>query len=208
MLIYKGYVTKIVDEAVKMYKKKTGVDPTILVIRTNYEVIGDHPGLIRSDKFGIAGVILASHILTREDIDKIRNDESVIYARYNSGNDLSDADLEGRSPEVKQLSAGRPKEGGGKCPHCQQDIKNFNNIGWWWGWQQGIEPPYWEELRLFVFRRDGFHCQYCHKMFGMNGLVCHHIMPKEEGGIDGAHNILTLCHDCHKDDKPIMPDSE
>lgn len=93
------------------------------------------------------------------------------------------------------------------CPHCGQTIHDFENLGWWWGWEFGKEPAYWGELRLYVFRRDDYKCFDCDTQFPVYKLNAHHIDPKEKGGIDGARNLRTLCLDCHPDNKPIMPDA-
>lgn len=206
MWIYRGYLSNSVDEVVAAYTRKTGFAPTVLVVRTDHELIGEHPCIIHSDKYGVHAMVLATHLLLPDEIEQLRNDEPITFQQVKEEKErnLSHADLATQSPIINKAKAGRPKVGGNKCPHCQQEIKNFNTLGWWYGWNQGIEPPYWEDLRLYVFRRDEFHCQTCHRMFGMSGLTAHHIIPKETGGSDSARNLVTLCHDCHPDTKPIM----
>ncbi len=89
------------------------------------------------------------------------------------------------------------------CPHCEGKINDFEHLGYWYGWGLGIEPPYWQELKLYVFRRDDFTCQECHKKFATNLLIAHHIQRKEDGGIDSAKNLQTMCVYCHPDTKPV-----
>ncbi len=204
MWVYRGYLSESVDEVIDLYKQKTGHKPTVLITRTETEIVGNHPNLIRSNKYGVFGLILATHLLTQKEITAIKNDQPLSFHPMQQS--LGEVDLETHNPIVKMPAPGRPKKGGNKCPHCQQVIKDFNKLGWWWGWEKGIEPPYWEDLRLYVFQRDGFHCTKCDRLFGMSGLQCHHIVPKEDGGADSARNLTTLCKDCHMDSKPIMPE--
>ena len=205
MEIYKAYATNDVTAAVEAYCKKTGVEPTIIVVRPGYSVVGAHPALIES-RHGAFGLMLVSHLLTDDEIEYMRQNKprSEFVRHKPPALTMSHVDLEANSAKIQRLPQGRPKHGGGTCPHCQQHIIDFNVLGFWWGWAQGIEPPYWEDLRLFVFRRDAYRCYGCGDVFGMSGLQCHHIEPKETGGSDSARNLRTLCKDCHIDIKPIM----
>ena len=53
----------------------------------------------------------------------------------------------------------------------------------------------WRELRLAVFRRDGFKCRTCGRR---TGLECDHIRPISRAGdwLD-MDNLQTLCRGCH-----------
>jgi 5-methylcytosine-specific restriction endonuclease McrA len=212
MLTYKGYAVNTVKEAVERYTEKTGFEPTVLLVRPEHEITGKHPGLIRSSKYGLSGIVLVSHLLGQDEIDNLRLSvpDNLIRLPGAGKSDLATADLAAKSPRVyvRTQKDGRPKHGDGTCPHCKQKIKEFEALGWWWGWSQGIEPEYWEELRFFVFQRDKFTCTKCHNRFGMNGLQCHHVTPKEEGGADSSRNLITLCSECHEDAHPIYPEQE
>jgi hypothetical protein len=71
-------------------------------------------------------------------------------------------------------------------------------LGFWKGWQEGEFPPYWGVLRLYVFRRDGYRCTVCHKVFRNEKLLdAHHIIEKERGGSDNPKNLATVCSKCH-----------
>ena len=48
--------------------------------------------------------------------------------------------------------------------------------------------------RIRVLERDGFACQICHTM---NGLEVHHKIPLRLNGPDDMSNLLTLCKSCH-----------
>ncbi len=48
--------------------------------------------------------------------------------------------------------------------------------------------------RIQVLERDGFACQICHNM---NGLEVHHKIPLRLNGSDSMDNLLTLCKSCH-----------
>lgn len=89
-----------------------------------------------------------------------------------------------------------------RCPFCFS-VPSPEMVGFWGGWACGEEPPYWQQLRMFVFWRDMFRCRICHKRFMPRKLVAHHIVPKEQGGEDSSDNLVTLCYKCHEDDKPI-----
>lgn len=80
---------------------------------------------------------------------------------------------------------------------------SFEKLGHWYGWAQGIEPIYWEALRLYVLRRDRFTCQKCYRKLLPSELRCHHVIRKEDGGTDSARNLITLCAECHLDEHPI-----
>lgn len=56
--------------------------------------------------------------------------------------------------------------------------------------------PVWVALREFVFKRDGFTCQYC----GSKGvrLECDHIHPVSKGGDDIIENLTTACVPCNR----------
>lgn len=209
MVLFRGYVTHSLKEAASLYKTKTGTEPTILLVRPEYDVLDEHPALVRS-RLAAWGMVCASHLLSCDEMQhlKLNAVQTLVPDRGEHGiyqTDLRAADLQANSSAIYKAPVGRPKAGGGsQCPHCRQDITNFDNLGWWWGWHEGIEPPYWEELRIYVFKRDKFSCQVCHKQFSMNGLQCHHITPKETGGADGARNLITLCKEHHLDTKLML----
>lgn len=211
MLAYHAYITHYVDAAVQAYKAKTGQEPTVIIARPDYDLIGEHPAIIKT-RFAAYGMICLSHLLTQEEINhlKLSTTKSMLIEFHSDADarrpTITDADLEANSLAVHKAPQGRPVKGGGDCPHCHQHISDFESLGWWYGWALGIEPPYWEELRRYVFRRDNHTCRTCHKSFPPGGLECHHIQRKEDGGADSARNLMTLCHEHHLDNKPIMPD--
>ncbi|MGH6690260.1 MAG: HNH endonuclease [Gammaproteobacteria bacterium] len=97
------------------------------------------------------------------------------------------------SAPVASRKQGRPPRHG-RCPFCNSNVA-FEDLGYWWGWEHGIEPPYWQGLRAYVLARDGRRCVQCGKD---NALEVHHVQPKESGGKDGARNLRTLCRTCHE----------
>lgn len=54
----------------------------------------------------------------------------------------------------------------------------------------------WNELRLFIFKRDGFCCQYC----GIKNtkFEVDHIIPVSKGGSDDHENLTTACFTCNR----------
>jgi len=50
-------------------------------------------------------------------------------------------------------------------------------------------------LKKQVKDRDGWQCYICHKE---TGLHIHHIIPRVDGGLHEADNLITLCGGCHR----------
>jgi len=210
---FKGYITNNPALAEKLYVEKTGYEPTLLVCSPNGSpMISVHPNMVLS-RFGPANTVLVTHLATPQELSRRYGEfDAVQSISIHSIPQISYIPDELNRPRTR----GRPKKAifssqthssTGVCPHCQQKITDFNNLGWWYGWNLGIEPPYWEDLRLYVLRRDDFTCQSCHNRFSAKDLVCHHILPKETGGVDGARNLGTMCLVCHPDDKPIFEEN-
>jgi hypothetical protein len=72
-----------------------------------------------------------------------------------------------------------------------------------WIEQQQPENPYgrldgaeWASLRLTVFQRDMYTCQYC----GLAGIAleCDHIVPISRGGSNDIENLTTACMRCNR----------
>ena len=196
------------DRAVVMYRARTGHAPTLILVRPDALYHGGGEIVVRS-RFGMANGALLTHFLSPSQVD-----DSHPAERPNSHREpeapiaIPSERLDDAIIPPKRRPMGRPSQKGGICPHCGNDITNFEKLGWWWGWEKGIEPPYWSALRLYIFRRDDFTCQTCGRRLSAKELVAHHIVPKEQGGIDGSRNLVTLCHPCHLDEQPIMPDSD
>ena len=69
-----------------------------------------------------------------------------------------------------------------------------------------LEPEDYEELKQYVFGRDGWKCRCC----GWRGnLHCHHIVFRSHNGPDADWNLVSLCDGCHDGiHKDIGPDGE
>lgn len=50
-----------------------------------------------------------------------------------------------------------------------------------------------KKTKLFVYERDRGCCIFC----GKNGLPEAHIIPRSQGGLGCAQNIVTACRECH-----------
>ena len=216
MKLYKGYSTNDVNLAVDLYKKKTGFDPTVILIRPDFVFTGSHPGLVKS-KHAAANMILVSHLLTTSEIDRVieLSNPEIECDDDNDAQDIDDEITFDKKKNVIKLNHSSKKDDQDRyynrptCPHCKQKIMSFEDLGWWWGWKAGIEPPYWDQLREYVFARDKYTCQMCGKSKKENAvLICHHVDQKEDGGSDSARNLITLCQDCHPDDKPLYEETE
>ena len=61
-------------------------------------------------------------------------------------------------------------------------------------YQHGQTYGYYD-VRYFVFARDNYTCQVCHKKNKI--LHTHHIIYKSKGGSDRTDNLITVCTECH-----------
>ncbi len=62
-------------------------------------------------------------------------------------------------------------------------------------YQQGEAYGYYH-TRYFVFARDKYTCQVCHKKKDKI-LHTHHLVYRSNGGSDRADNLITVCTECH-----------
>ena len=204
MAVYRGLATRIPSAAIEEYKRITGEEPTVMIARPDFILEEDHPLVIRS-RLGMANGLLVTHLITAEEIRKHQNTlPAILLEPRQEYSTHSHRDYK----TIPEKKPGRPSQRGGSCPHCGNQITNFERLGFWYGWQLGIIPPYWEELRSYVFQRDDYTCYSCHQRLKPNQLQCHHIQRKEDGGPDSSRNLRTLCAQCHLDTQPIMPDEE
>jgi 5-methylcytosine-specific restriction endonuclease McrA len=60
--------------------------------------------------------------------------------------------------------------------------------------RQRLDPESYEQLRQFVRRRDGWRCQHCG---AMSGLEVHHKEFRSQSGDDSEENLITPCTACH-----------
>lgn len=66
------------------------------------------------------------------------------------------------------------------------------------------QTPEWRALRLIIFKRDRFTCQYCWKVGGK--LECDHIFPASRGGGDEPENLKTSCKGCNISKRDMTPE--
>jgi ATP-dependent DNA helicase RecQ len=57
-----------------------------------------------------------------------------------------------------------------------------------------LSPEEYTKLRIRVLERDGWRCQECGSM---EGLEVHHIKRRSQLGGDMIRNLITLCVGCH-----------
>lgn len=62
-------------------------------------------------------------------------------------------------------------------------------------YQQGQTAGYYD-VRYFVFARDQYICQVCHKKKDKI-LHTHHLIYRSQGGSNRADNLITVCTECH-----------
>ena len=60
-------------------------------------------------------------------------------------------------------------------------------------------------LRMEIFKRDGFRCQYCGAPAPDARLAVDHVNPVALGGTNDPSNLITSCHTCNigKNDVPL-----
>lgn len=66
--------------------------------------------------------------------------------------------------------------------------------------RRGMKDSEWRVLRVSIFERDGFECQYCGRR---DDLTCDHVVPLVRGGSNDIDNLTTACRSCNssKSDK-------
>lgn len=74
---------------------------------------------------------------------------------------------------------------------------------YWQGFQRTI-PRLWHKLRLSVFERDNYTCQYCGKF--TDKPQADHVMPISRGGSDTLDNLVTACPQCNMSKGDRTPD--
>ncbi len=57
-----------------------------------------------------------------------------------------------------------------------------------------LDPASYADMRRRVFQRDGWRCQLCGSM---SGVEVHHTEYRSQGGSDCEENLITLCSECH-----------
>lgn len=57
-------------------------------------------------------------------------------------------------------------------------------------------PPDWTLIRLRIFKRDDYTCQYCFERGG--DLECDHKIPRSRGGDSEDDNLATACRPCNR----------
>ena len=200
---YMAIMTNDPKRAASLYEEKTGYKPTVLLCRPGFSS-EPHP-LISESRNAAWGLFLVSYFIKPNDVK-----DSKAEVIYNKKRVIPEIETPQKKVDLslKINKVGRPAKTEAYCPHCRGQIYNFDDLGFWYGWNLGITPPYWNDLREYVLRRDKYKCQKCGKTFPAALLQAHHIEPKEYDGIDSARNLQTLCVDCHAEHKPIFEDEE
>jgi 5-methylcytosine-specific restriction endonuclease McrA len=58
-----------------------------------------------------------------------------------------------------------------------------------------LQPEAYQELHEQVLARDGWRCQFCGSLAGVE---VHHLEPRSRLGDDAEENLITLCPACHR----------
>jgi hypothetical protein len=59
-----------------------------------------------------------------------------------------------------------------------------------------LQGQEWQDLRVAIFQRDGYTCQYCR--MAVADPECDHIMPISRGGSNHPSNLATTCKPCNR----------
>jgi 5-methylcytosine-specific restriction endonuclease McrA len=57
-----------------------------------------------------------------------------------------------------------------------------------------LEQKQYREVCRQVLKRDGWRCQLCGSM---SGVEVHHLRFRSRGGQDCGENLITVCRPCH-----------
>ena len=66
-------------------------------------------------------------------------------------------------------------------------------------YQKYLERNFYTRGRFIIFERDGFTCIYCGRSSYDDSAELHadHVIPRKEGGLDVAGNLVTSCQRCN-----------
>jgi len=183
---FRAYQNTIsLENVVEQYQLKTGHAPLLIAIPTEYciSIPFVNCQVVRSPSISC---ILATHLQTEW------NEPGAELVEFSCLRQNGNSRVLPSRNAVPTKTSSRAI-----CPHCQQTVKNFNLLGFWYGWERGIEPPYWKALKEFIWKRDGKRCIRCELPVSLTSSECHHVRLKELGGTDSARNLITLCLTCH-----------
>ena len=62
---------------------------------------------------------------------------------------------------------------------------------------KGCKKEEWLNLQRQTFERDNFKCRHCKGNSNNSKLQAHHIIHRQDGGLDELKNLVTLCQRCH-----------
>jgi 5-methylcytosine-specific restriction endonuclease McrA len=106
---------------------------------------------------------------------------------------------EGRAKQVlteeRNRKVSESNKGKRKSPDAVAKRSGKNHWNWKDGASRSLGRVAWRELRERVLKRDGNACTMCGRTG--DGLIAHHIVPFNEGGIDSLENLATVCRACH-----------
>jgi len=202
--------TDLIDEipkCIERYIDKVGVKPTLLLVNP-HDLDMVTPLFPDALPYGYVfkGELWLTHLVSKDGFSAFSYDSPKTEdEQLEEESEVVDIPNSPKKPPSKAKPSSIPMQAA-YCPVCNTKIDDFNKLGYWPGWALDIIPPYWGELRQFVFKRDSFACQICKKKFTSRDLRAHHIEPKEKGGVDAAWNLISHCRGCHIDDKPIFED--
>lgn len=54
------------------------------------------------------------------------------------------------------------------------------------------------ESRRKIYERGGGKCEHCGKPLEYTQMQIHHVVPVSMNGTNNPHNLMCLCHDCHR----------
>jgi len=58
-----------------------------------------------------------------------------------------------------------------------------------------LDSAAYQKLRQQILQRDGWRCQACGSL---SGVEVHHIERRSQQGEDAEDNLITLCSNCHR----------
>lgn len=75
-------------------------------------------------------------------------------------------------------------------------------------YRRKLKDPRWQKMRLEIFNRDGFKCQYCGTK--KETLHVHHLeyLPDLDPWQYPIESLITLCESCHEDETNYRREQE
>ena len=105
-------------------------------------------------------------------------------------------------PRIACLNCGVPSNNGSRCNTCQDVWESSKPKRERLSSSSRGYDSEWNQVRLFVLRRDKYICTYCQKVLSGADATVDHIIPLAKGGDRLAlGNLVACCRSCNSSKK-------